>query len=109
MYFIGTIGKFPAMFNTFGNILGVVLASLIIGFILTITFEGLQLWLTKRASVFRISKAEKKEIVKDVIVGTIGFLIGGLLAKFYPNQILMIASLIISSIILVCDFTKPKK
>lgn len=109
MYFLGIVGKFPAMFNTFGNLFGIVLASLIIGFILTITFEGFQLWLTKKASVFKISDAEKKEIVKDVIVGTLGFVIGGLLAKFFPNQILMITLLISSAIILVYDFTTVKK
>jgi hypothetical protein len=104
MYLIGIVGGFSTMFNTFDT----VVASIVCGFILTITFEGLQLWLTKKAITFKISQAEKKEIVKDVIVGTIAFVIGGILSKFYYNQILMITLLIISAIILVYDFTKPK-
>lgn len=97
MYDIGLATNFYT-YTLMGKLIGVTSASLIIGAIFGFTWESLK-------EKYQKSKFNKKDIMR----GIIGFTIGGFCASlFAPIQIVAIVLTILSSIILVFNFTYKK-
>lgn len=97
MYDIGVATNFYT-YTLMGKLIGVTGASVILGGIFGVTWESLK-------EKYQKSKFNKKDIMR----GIIGFTIGGFCASlFAPIQIVAIVLTILSSIILVFNFTYKK-